>query len=163
MLPGFIIRHITDQVAVICQAIGEHQRFALESFGNAHLAQSHGTENQPVGAVRQHQVDVLVGGRVAQQVEDEDVPACLLRGLFDGQQQLDGKRRGRGVQCEHTDGARLQVVAAHPARRQARYELQFLNGATYPLKGFGAQFFRRVERARNRHQGYAGQLCNVFH
>ncbi|MNI80652.1 hypothetical protein D3C73_1371960 [compost metagenome] len=113
--------------------------------------------------MRQHQVDVLVCGRVAQQVEDKYIPAGLLRGLFDGQQQLDRERCGCGVQREHTDGARLEVVAAHLARRQARYELQFINGTTYPLKGFGAQFFWIVERSRNRHQRHAGQLCNVFH
>ncbi|MCY1452731.1 hypothetical protein D9M71_696730 [compost metagenome] len=163
ILPRFVVWHITHQVTVICQAIGEYQGFALQSLGNAHLAKPHGAEDQPVGTVRQHQVDVLVGGRVAQQVKDEHIPAGLLRGLFDGQQQLDGERCGRGVQREYTDGSRLEVVAAHLARRQARYELQFINGAPHPLKGFGAQFFRIIERSRNRHQGHAGQLCNVFH
>lgn len=116
ILAHFVVGHIADEVAVICQTIGEHQRLALQALGNADLAKPHGAEDQAVRTVRQHQVDVLVGGRVAEQVEDKDIPAGLLRGLFNGQQQLDREGRGRGVQREHADGARLQVVTAHLAR-----------------------------------------------
>ncbi|RMU56097.1 hypothetical protein ALP29_200353 [Pseudomonas syringae pv. avii] len=83
VLTCFVIRHITDKAAVIGYAIGKHQRFALQALRNTHFTQPHGAEDQPVGSVRQHQVDILVGGRVAQQVEDKHVPACLLRGLLD--------------------------------------------------------------------------------
>ncbi|MNJ47495.1 hypothetical protein D3C77_426530 [compost metagenome] len=51
ILPRFVVGHITDQVAVIRQAIGEYQGFALQPLGNAHLAQPHGAEDQPVRAV----------------------------------------------------------------------------------------------------------------